>query len=133
MARWTGWLSAVLIVFAAAVPILTRVRLSRRAAADSPALRGHVVVGVAMAALAFVHTLTVLPALGSPAAVAGGMLALVPGAVAFFIVVAHIGLGLQLRRKQLKDRAAKRRAHVATATTIFALVALHVATLMRAR
>jgi cytochrome b561 len=81
--------------------------------------------------MAFVHTLFVMPALGSPAAITGGATAMAPGAAAFFVLVAHTGVGLQLRRERLKERAQKRRVHLTTATLIVALVALHVIFLRR--
>ena len=100
MAFWSGWIAAVAIVLAAIVPLGHRLRTGKRGAPTSPAIRLHVV--------------------------AGGMVALAPGALAFFVLFAHAGLGLQLRSEKLKDRAKKRRAHLATATIIFVAVVVHV-------
>jgi hypothetical protein len=133
MASITGWIALIAIVVAGAVPIAYRVRTAKRAAPGSPTISLHVVLGTVTSLLALGHTLVVLPELGSPAAIAGGMLALAPGALAFFVLFAHAGLGLQLRKEKLRDRAKKRRAHLATAITIFVAAALHAAALMRAR
>lgn len=132
MASLTGWLAAAAIVLAGLVPILARLRLGRRVAPSSQAIRGHVVLGLSTSALAFAHTLSIIGALGSPAATAGGMLALVPGGVAFFVLVAHTGIGLQLRDEKLRQRASKRRTHLTTAITITVLVAIHAGVLLRA-
>lgn len=132
MATVTGWLALVAIVVAGLVPLLARVRLGKRAAPGSPPIKAHVVLGLSTSALAFGHTLTIIPALGSPAATAGGMLALVPGGVAFFVLVAHTGIGLQLRDEKLRTRAQKRRTHLTTALVITSLVALHAGVLLRA-
>src|SRR6476619_7059155 len=102
MAVASGWLAAIAIVLAALVPIAQRVRAGKRGAPGSPPIRIHVVVGLTTAALAFAHTMAVIPALGSPAAIGGGVLALLFGVVAFFLLVAHAGLGLQLRNPKLK-------------------------------
>src|SRR5262245_34915643 len=103
MAVWTGWLATVAIVVAVLVPIAQRLRAGKRGAPGSAPIRLHVIVGLATAALAFAHTMTILPALGSPAAIGGGVLALLPAGAAFFFLVAHAGLGLQLRDPRLKD------------------------------
>lgn len=132
MATWTGWLAAVAIVVSALVPLGHRLRTGRRGAPASPTIRAHVALGFATSMLAFAHTMTVLPALGSPAATGGGMTAILPGVVAFFLLVAHAGLGLQLRSEKLKNRAEKRRAHLATAISIALAVAIHAVVLERA-
>jgi hypothetical protein len=129
MAIWTGWLALVAIVLAALVPIVTRLRTGRGLAPTSRPIRAHVVLGLTTSAFGFAHTLTVIPALGSPAATGGGMLALLPGGVAFFVLLAHTGIGLQLRDPKLRDRAKKRSTHRATAVTIALAVAVHVAAL----
>lgn len=53
------------------------------------------------------------------------------GALTFFILIAHSGIGLQLRREKLKDRVAKRRLHRITAISIVLAAALHVIMLRR--
>ena len=131
MAAWTGWAAAALVVIAALAPLYARLRAGKRAAPDAPPMRLHVVLGLATGFAAFLHTVVVVPALGQPEVIAGGMLALAPGGVAFFVLVAHTGLGLQLREPKLKKRADKRRAHVTTATIIAIAVAMHVVVLMR--
>jgi uncharacterized membrane protein len=133
MAFWSGWLAVVALVVAALLPLGHRLRLHRRAAPASPTIRRHVLLGFATSALAFGHTLAVIPALGSPAAAGGGMVALLPAGAAFFLLVAHAGLGLQLRNERLKDRLKKRRAHAVTAILIATAVVIHVIALERAR
>jgi hypothetical protein len=60
------------------------------------------------------------------------MLALAPAGVALFVLVAHVGIGLQLKNPKIRGRSGKRRAHWATAITIIVMVFLHVFTLLRA-
>lgn len=133
MAVWSGWLATMAILFAALVPIAQRIRTGKRAAPGSTPIRLHVLVGLATAALAFAHTMMVLPALGSPAAIGGGVEALLPAGAAFFLLVAHAGLGLQLRDPRLKARARKRRMHTTTAVLISLAVTVHIVLLERAR
>ncbi len=121
-----GWLVTVAIAAALAVPVVARYRGGKRASPLSTPIRIHVVLGVTTSALAFGHALTVLPALGSPAATAGGAAALLPGVGAFFVLLAHSGIGLSLRDPKLRDRARKRRLHGITAATIVVFVVLHV-------
>ena len=130
IAIWSGWLATAAIVLAALVPVVQRLRAGKRAAPGSGPIRLHVALGMATAALAFGHTMAVLPALGSPAAIAGGLFAMLPAGAAFFLLVAHAGLGLQLRDPKLKERARKRRMHTTTAVLIALTVAIHV-TLLR--
>ncbi len=132
MAVWSGWLAAVAIVLAALIPLIQRVAMGRRARLDSSATRGHVLVGLATVSLAFLHTFLMLPSLGSSSAVEGGMAALAPGGFAFFLLAAHGGIGLQLRRERLRDRSKKRRTHLATGLTIIIAVTAHVVLLERA-
>lgn len=131
MAIWTGWLAVSAIVLAVLVPIAQRLRKGQRAAPGSPPIRLHVQVGLATAALAFVHTLVIIPSLGSPAAIAGGVAALMAAGAAFFLLVAHAGLGLQLREPKLRDRKKKRRMHTTTAVLIALAVTVHVVLLRR--
>ncbi|MEB2313732.1 MAG: hypothetical protein OZ928_17950 [Polyangiaceae bacterium] len=132
MAVVTGWLAAAFIALTGLVPLVTRLRAGKRAAPDGAPMRAHVALGLATGALAFLHTLLVVPALGAPGAISGGMLALGAGGAAFFVLVAHTGLGLQLRRPKLRERASKRRAHLGTALVILALVTTHAVALLRA-
>lgn len=132
MATVSGWLAAAAIVLAALVPIAQRLRAGKRGAPGSAPVKLHVLLGFVTSSLAFLHTLLVLPALGSPAATGGGTIALLAGGAAFFLLVAHAGLGLQLRNEKLKDRAKKRRAHVMTAISIALAVAVHAVMLLRA-
>lgn len=132
MAYWSGWLATLAIVIAALLPLVHRIRAGKRAAPRSATTRAHVILGLATSALAFGHTMVVLPALGSPAATGGGMAALVPAGGAFFLLVAHAGLGLQLRDEKLRDRARKRRQHFTTAILIALCVGAHAFFLERA-
>jgi hypothetical protein len=52
--------------------------------------------------------------------------ALLPGVLAVFLLVAHVGLGLRLRQPHLRDRARLRRAHLIVAATIACAVSAHV-------
>lgn len=122
----TGWVCVALLASAASVPLTYRVLEHRRASPDSRAIGGHVLLGLATTAAALAHAIAMLPSLGSPGAVAGGMLALAPGALAFFLLAAHVGLGTQLRSPRLRNRAKKRRQHLIVATCIAAAVTAHV-------
>lgn len=132
MALVSGWLATVAIVLAALVPLVQRLRAGKRAAPGSGPIRLHVLIGLTTSALAFAHTMMVIPALGSPAAIAGGVEAMLPAGAAFFLLVAHAGLGLQLRQPKLKDRVRKRRSHTITAVLIAIAVGLHILLLERA-
>jgi len=133
MAIWSGWLAAIAIVLAASIPLGTRLRLGRRAPPTSTPIRVHVVLGLVTSALAFAHTILVIPALGSPAATGAGPLAIAPAGLAFFLLVAHAGLGLQLRNDKLRTRAKTRRSHAMTAIAIAIAVGIHIVTLEQAR
>ena len=126
MAHWLGWIAAWSIVVAAAIPVGVHLRQRKRAAPDSAPIRLHVVIGTVTALVAFGHTLAALADLGSSAAIGGGFLALMTGGVAFTIVIAHAGIGLQLRNVRLRDRARQRKRHVGTAIAIATVVAAHV-------
>jgi hypothetical protein len=132
VAIWFGWIAAALIALSATVPLGYRMAERRRAAPGSPTISVHVLLGFATVCIAFAHTLLVLPELGSSEAVEGGLLAFLPGVAAFFLLIAHGGLGLQLRDVRLRDRAKKRRAHVTTAIAIAVAVAAHVIPMVRA-
>jgi len=128
----SGWFAVALIVLAATFPLGHRIWAHRRATPGSRTINIHVALGLSVAAGALVHTLSVLPSLGAPAVVGAGMLALAPASAAFFILFAHVGVGLRLRDPRLRDRTAKRRIHVVLAISIFVTVAAHVVALMRA-
>jgi hypothetical protein len=133
LASWSGWLGAALIVAAAFVPLGHRVFAHRRIAPTSRTATGHVVLGFAATAMALLHTFAALGALGSPAAIRGGMTALVPATAAFFLLFAHVGVGLRLRNPGLRARIKIRRWHVILALTIATTVAMHVTALQSAR
>lgn len=132
MGFYSGWLAALAVVVAALVPLYQRVRFKKRARLDSLATRSHVLIGFATVSFAFLHTFLMLPSLGTSSAVEGGMAALAPGGFAFFMLAAHGGLGLQLRREKLRDRASKRRTHLFTGLAIALLVGAHAFLLERA-
>ena len=132
MAAWSGYAAVILILIAASLPLGYRLRAKKRAAPLSPTLRTHVALGLATAFTAFLHTLIALPSLGSPEAVGAGLLPLASAGCAFFLLVAHAGIGLQLRDPRLRDRAEKRRTHTLTAIAIVVAVSAHVLGLLRA-
>ncbi len=123
----------MLIVVAAVAVLAPRIATRKRAPPTAPSVKRHVVIGLATSFAAFLHTLLVLPALGSEAAVGGGELALLAGAGAFCVMVAHAGLGLRLRDPKLRDRVPRRRSHVLTAIGLTIAVAVHAVLLSRAR
>jgi hypothetical protein len=131
LAARSGWLAAILVVAAALVPLGHRALLGRRAAPLSGPMGGHLALGIGAAVAALLHTFAALPALGSPASIRGGMAALAPAAVAFFLLFAHVGVGLKLRNKALRDRVQVRRRHVALAVAIAITVGAHVVVLLR--
>ncbi|HKQ69393.1 MAG TPA: hypothetical protein VJT73_08645 [Polyangiaceae bacterium] len=126
MAFWFGWLAVGSIALSASLPLGFRAWNKRRAAPDSRPIRVHVALGTATTVLAFAHVVFVVPDLGSPEAVGGGFMAFVPAAMAFCVIIAHAGIGLQLRDVRLKQRAQKRRTHVMTAIAIAVAVTAHV-------
>jgi hypothetical protein len=128
----TGWIAYALIASAATIPLGHRILKQRRAAPDSPPINLHATIGISAAAAAGLHTLAILPSLGSPAAVGGGMLAIAPGTLAFFLLFAHVGVGMQLRNTKLRDRPKKRRLHLYLATAIILTATAHVILLLRA-
>ena len=129
LATYSGWVTVGLLVAAASIPLGHRLLLHRRAAPDSRPIGLHVVLGLTTTAVCLAHAMAILPALGSPGAVAGGMVALAPGAAAFFLLFAHVGVGLQLRAPRLKSRAQKRRLHAMLAAGIATFACVHVVVL----
>jgi predicted membrane-bound spermidine synthase len=133
LALGSAWLASALIVAAALVPLGHRVLRQRRAVLASPSIKGHAVLGLSAIAMAVAHTFAIVPALGSPAAIRGGMTALAPATVAFFLLFAHVGIGLRLRDPKLRERPRFRRRHVVLASVIVAAVAAHVVGVALAR
>jgi hypothetical protein len=127
----TGWCAVMLFAAAAALPLTFRLFRGRRAAPHSRPMQVHVVVGLTTTLAALAHTMSILPAMGSPAAVAGGTVAMAPGVLAVFLLCAHVGVGLQLRKRELRDRIRKRRTHLIIATSIAVAVSGHVLALKR--
>jgi hypothetical protein len=126
MTFWLGWLAVLAIALSATIPVGVRLRTGRRAAPDSGPIRFHVVLGTTTTLVAFGHTLAALSNLGSSAAIGGGNIALMTGGLAFMLIIAHAGIGLQLRDVRLKDRIRQRRRHVVTALAIVAIVTAHI-------
>ncbi len=127
----TGWVAAASVLAAGAVPTGQRLLFGKRAPIDSKPIRSHVVFGASAAAIAFLHALAVLPSLGSPEAIGAGDWPLASGAFAFLLLMAHVGVGQQLRNPKLKTRPRMRRTHVAFATAIILAVGWHVTMLLR--
>lgn len=125
MANITGWLAVAAFIAAALVPIVTRLRLSRRADVGDPSVKRHVLIGMVALIVGSVHPLTALFQLGSPEAIGGGVLGLALGGVAFVILLSHSGLGLKLRDPKLRGRPKSRRAHVITASLLSASALAH--------
>jgi len=132
LAAWSGWGSVVLLATAALVPLAHRARAGKRALPGSGALRAHATLGLATSACALAHGLGALGALGSSEAISAGTPAFVPGAAAFFLLFAHVGVGLQLLRPKLRDRTKKRRTHLALAISIAVLASAHVVAMLSA-
>jgi hypothetical protein len=126
LATTSGWLAVALLLAAATIPLSYRVLSRRRAAPASRPIGAHAVLGLGTTAAALGHAMAILTSLGSPGAITGGMLALAPGAVGFFLLFAHVGVGLKLRSPRLKDRVGKRRLHAVLATCIAIAVIVHV-------
>jgi len=126
MTLWSGWAILIAVAIAALLPLVRRALDEKRPALGSPTLSWHVVVGLTTSALAFLHTLLALPALGSSEAIGAGVGGLLAGALAFCVLVAHAGIGLQLRQPKLRKRENKRRTHVITAVAITLTAAVHV-------
>ena len=132
MAFITGWVAVALIVMGGGIPAVQWLRARRRLAPDALPMRVHAALGLAVAAVAFAHTLVAVPILGTPRAVGGGTLALAAGGAAFFVIVAHSGIGLQLRNPRLRERKRKRHTHLGTALAIVLTVGVHLVALLRA-
>ncbi len=129
----SGWATITLITAAGLVPLVARMQAKKRLPADSAPTRTHVLLGMCVCIVCFLHTGVALPNVGAPGAAAGGMLAMIPASLGFALLIAHAGLGLQLRRPKLKDRIRKRRMHTVTASVIFLAACTHVAAIMTAK
>jgi hypothetical protein len=127
----TGWTAAAVVIAAGSVPLGHRLLAKKRAAIGSGTIRSHVIIGTMAAAASFAHGMAILPSLGSPEAIGAGVMALLPGAVAFLLLIAHVGVGLRLRQPKLKERPKVRRTHFAFACAIWTAIAAHVVMLLR--
>jgi len=130
LATWSGHGGGAFIVGAWGIPSAHRVFARRRAVVTSRATRTHVVLGFSAAAMAIVHTIAAIPELGSSAVIRAGMIALVPACIAFFLLFAHVGVGLRLRHPALRKRPKVRRLHVVLALSIVTTVTVHVVALL---
>lgn len=131
MAFASGWLALGLVLIAALVPLGYRWKLGHRASPQSRPISMHVALGIATAAAAFAHALFSVMSLGSASVVAAGNIALALGGAALLVLMAHVGIGLQLRNPQLrKARKPLRAKHLATAITITLCAIAHVAMLL---
>jgi cytochrome b561 len=126
MAAWTGWIATAMMVAAALVQVVYRLRHGKRPDLGSRVVTFHFVMGLCAAGAGFIHPLTALLDLGSPEAIGGGVIGLGFGGLAFVVLLAHTGLGLRLRDPRFRKRAKARRAHVITAMTILVAVTVHV-------
>ncbi len=133
MARISGWLVVALLLVAAALMVGVRLHHGSRPAPHSGIATWHMRLGLLTAAAAFAHTLMGVFMLGTPGAIAAGELALAAGALSFGILLAHTGIGLQLRDPKLRQRPQKRRTHVITAASITLAALLHALLLLGAR
>jgi hypothetical protein len=113
------------IVAAALLPLAYRWYAGRRAAPQSRITSLHVAVGLVVALAAFVHALMAVMSLGTAQAIGAGNLGLALGGIAVFVLMAHVGIGLQLRRPKLRDRPAMRAKHRFTALTIVSFAVAH--------
>ncbi len=130
LATLSGFVGGAFIFGALAIPIVHCVFAHRRAVVTSRVTRTHVVFGFSAAAMAIVHTIAAIPELGSSAVIRAGMIALVPACIAFFLLFAHVGVGLRLRHPTLKKRPKVRRLHVILALSIVTTVTVHVVALL---
>ncbi len=129
----SGWATITLISAAGLVPLVARISARKRLPTESAATRTHVLLGLGVCVVCFLHTGVTLPNVGAPGAAAGGMLAMIPACLGFALLIAHAGLGLSLRRPKLKDRITKRRMHAVTATVIFLAACTHIAAIVAAK
>ena len=82
-------------------------------------------IGTVVAIAAFCHALLAVTSLGTPQAIGGGNLGLALGGAAVFVLMAHIGIGLQLRKPTLRKRKEVRARHRLTALTIVTCAVAH--------
>ena len=125
----SGWLAFGLILGAGVIPVGYRLRAGRRAPPTSRPISLHVSLGIAVAAAAFIHALFGVLSLSSERAIGAGNLGLLAGALALLVLMAHVGIGLQLRNPKLRKRTELRGKHVVTALLITAFAVAHVAML----
>ncbi len=126
----SGWLAFALIAAAGALPIGYRMRNGRRATPTSTLTQVHVAAGIGVVLVAFLHALLGLLALGSSRAIGASDLAIWAGSAALLVLMAHVGIGLQLRNPKLRRRLELRSKHVVTAATIALCAVVHVALLV---
>lgn len=126
MGSWTGWLPAIVILAAGAIPTLHRAFGGRRASPVSGTLRWHARIGLLAAFLAFAHAATALTDLGDPAIVRAGAAAMLPAVLAAFLLAAHVGLGLRLSSPELRGRIRLRRMHGLVSAAIVAAAFVHI-------
>jgi len=131
MAFASGWLTLGLVLLAGVIPLGYRWKIGRRADPQSRPISMHVTLGIATAAAAFAHALFSVMSLGSAKVVAAGNLALALGGAALLVLMAHVGIGLQLRNPKLrKGRKPLRKKHLVTAITITLCAIAHTVMLL---
>jgi hypothetical protein len=114
-----------LVFVAGAIPLGYRLRVGRRAAPNSEPISWHVALGLAVVGAAFIHSVLGVLSLGYPRAIGASELAIWAGVFAALVLMAHVGIGLQLRNPKLRDRTQRRRWHLATALTIAVCALAH--------
>jgi hypothetical protein len=121
----SGWLTLGLVFTAGLVPLGFRLRHRRRAAPNSGPISLHVALGLAVVAAAFVHSVLGVLSLGSERAIGASELSIWAGVIAVLVLMAHVGVGLQLRNPKLRERTRLRRWHLTTALTIAVCAVVH--------
>lgn len=126
----SGWVTFALVFLAGAVPLGYRLRQGQRAAPTSSPISFHVLLGLGVVLAALVHSLAGVLSLGSPRAIGASDLAIWAGVAAVLVLMAHVGVGLQLRNPKLRTRPALRKRHLATALTIAVCAVVHAVLLL---
>ena len=127
MAVVSGWVTIAFIFVAACLPLGHWLYKGRRASPQSQLTSIHVTIGAIVALTAFVHSLLAVLSLGTSQAIGAGDLGLALGGAGVFVLMAHIGIGLSLRKPKVRNRPAIRARHRLTALTIAVLAIAHTA------
>ena len=122
----SGWLAALLLPLAIALPFLLRRRGDSiiDGAAPEPRWRRHFLAGYSVAVLVLLHAAY---STGTGLALRAGTLGIYLATGALLLVLAQVFVGLLLREPRLRDRAALRRRHLWIMAAIVVLVLSHIA------